>query len=247
MKIWQIALVLLVGFTGTNGFTQEADFGAVTKEQILEQTYPADPSASAAVLYRDISVQFEYMPSEGFHVITHVHERIKIYTKEGFRYATVFENLYKNKSEKESLGNLRAFTYNLEGEEIVKSKIKGSDTFTKTLNKYYDQETFTMPNVKEGSVIEYQYRLDSPFAYSIDEIRLQYDIPIKKQDVSVAVPEYFYFKPVMKGYLPINPAFNNTTGKIVWVGNTGTNEGFVNNSSYSQRSIDYRVSTTQFL
>lgn len=246
MKISHVALMLLAGCSGICCFAQDADFGNVTKEELLDQTYPADPAASAVVLYRDISVKFEYRQSDGFHVVTHVHERIKIYNKEGFLYATVFENLYKSQSENESLTNLRGFTYNLEGDQIVKSKVKGSDSFTKSLNKYYDQVAFTMPNVREGSVIEYQYRLDSPFAYSIDEIKLQYDIPIKQQEVSVAVPEYYYFKPVIKGYLPVNPTFSNTTGKIVWVGNTGTNQGFVNNSNYTQRTKDYRVSTTRF-
>ena len=246
MKFRQVLLLLFAIGVFKCSFSQEANFGNITKEELSEEAYPLDSSASAAILYRDISIKFEYIPSDGFHVITYVHERVKIYSSDGFQYASVFENLYKTKNEMESFRNLKGYTYNLEGAEIVKSKLKGSDALTKTLNKYYDQKAFTMPNVKEGSVIEYQYRLDSPFSYSIDEIWLQHDIPIKKQEISVAVPEYYFFKPLMKGYLPINPTFSNSTGKIVWTGMSGANRGLVNNSNYTQRSLDYRVTTTRY-
>ncbi len=60
---------------------------------LLQTAYQQDSSAPAAVLYRDHSVKFVYMPNDGLHVVTYVHEVVKIYKKEGFRYATVSERL----------------------------------------------------------------------------------------------------------------------------------------------------------
>jgi transglutaminase-like putative cysteine protease len=241
-----LVFCLLAVGAGLQTYCQEGDFGEITKKQLMDTSYPADSAASAAVLYRSVNVKFDYRPSSGFHVITLVHERVKIYDKQGYRYATVSENLYKSQTESESLSGLKGVTYNLEGGKIVKSKVKGGDTFSKSLNKYYNQETFTMPNVKEGSIVEYQYRLDSPFTYSIDEIDLQYDIPIQKQEISVAIPEYYFFKPIMKGYLQISPTYSNSTDRITQVVRTGISDNLQNDGRYGQQSMDYRVTTTRF-
>ena len=186
---------------------QDFKFGKISKQELEEKAYAKDSSASAVVLYRKLSVSYDYIQSIGFQVVTNVHERIKIYNKEGFDYATVSERLYSNNSDRESLFGLKAYTYNIENEKIVKSKLKSSETFSKVLSKYYKEEKFTMPNLKEGSVIEYQYKVTSPFAYSIDEVVLQYDIPIKNQQIKIAIPEYYNFKARMKGYLAVTPKY----------------------------------------
>ncbi len=129
---------------------------------------------------------------------------------------------------------------------MVESRLKSKDSFKKSVNTYYDQEDFTMPNVREGSVIEYQYRLDSPFSYDIDDINLQYDIPIQYQQVRIAVPEYYYFKPIMKGYLAVQPTYRMSTDKIELVGRQGDNRGFRNNARMRQQRLDYAVATTLY-
>jgi hypothetical protein len=96
------------------------------------------------------------------------------------------------------MSSLKGVTYNLEGGKIVKSKIRGSDTFSKEFNKYYDQE-FTMPNIRVESIVEHQYRPDSPISYSIDEIYLQYDTPLLKVEIPFAIQEYYFFKTIKKG------------------------------------------------
>ena len=246
--IRQIQFCILTFFTLTsfNSEAQEVKFGKVSKEELSKLSYEKDSSAAAAVLFRKVSVKYNYVQSDGFHVVTYVHERVKIYDKSGFDYATVDEKLYKSGSDKESVVGLKAFTYNLENGEVVKTKLKGSDTFSRSVNKYYNEEKFTMPNVKEGSIIEYQYRIDSPFSYSIDEIALQYDIPIKQQIVSVAIPEYYSFSPNMKGYLAVMPKRETTMSKINFTTKSRTDYGNQNRTSYSNSDIDYKIYTTKY-
>ena len=244
MKKWMSTGILLILCTFV--MAQDVKFGTVSQEELLEKAYPNDSSAAAAVLFRKLSTSYRYVQNDGFHVITQVQERIKIYSKDGFDYATVSENLYKSDRSKESMGQVRGFTYNLENGKVVKTKLKGSDTFNKSLNKYYNQETFTMPNVKEGSVIEYQYALDSPFSYNIDEIKLQYDIPIKTQKISVSTPEYYSFKPLMKGYLAISPQYSSTQDRINFVSRRSARSVEVQNTSFSTQTLNYRVNTTKF-
>jgi hypothetical protein len=229
---------------------QNYNFGKVSEEELAEMDYSLDSSAVAAVLYRSLKVSYDYSQSLGFKTITDVHERIKIYKKEGFDYATVSELLYlgDSGSSKEAIRGLKAVTYNLADGKIEESKIKSSESFTEEVSKYYRREKFTLPNVKEGSVIEFFYTIDSPFYYNIDEIQLQYDIPIKRQEIALAIPEYFIFSPKIKGYLNVSPKESKKSGIITLNNKTRTSDGFTqpDKTNYSTSSIDYTINVSEF-
>ena len=245
-----ITIVLLVACLHTSKILMAQDFrfGKVSKEELQEKSYGFDSDMGALVIYREVAVSFNYQQSIGFQLITNVYERVKIYTKNGFDHATISERLYRDGNDQETLTGLKAFTYNLENGQIVKDKLKNVDVFKSTINKHYDEEKFTLPNVQEGSVIEYQYRLNSPFYYSMDEIALQYDIPIKQQSISIAIPEYFFFKPNMKGYLTVTPKYFSSAGKIVFNSKQRSGGSFyaAPSTSFRNNSLEYRVNNTLY-
>ncbi|WP_422859106.1 DUF3858 domain-containing protein [Flagellimonas sp. S174] len=241
-------LALIALFFLYSSFAQEVKFGKVSKSELQETVYEKDSSAAAAILYRKVNIFFRYQQDLGFSIIRSVHERVKVYNKDGFKYATVAENLYKDGGKRETMGSLKGFTYNLEGSQIVKSKVKSSETFKTNLNKYRDEEKFTMPSVKEGSVIEYEYNVTSPFFWYIDEIPFQYDIPIKFEEVTLAIPEYYNFKTAVRGYLPLNPEFS-TQSKSINVTTKADRQGGILQKAvadYNQGSIKYKENKTLF-
>ena len=228
------------------GTGQDYKFGKVSKEELTERAYSQDSSAAAAVLYRNVDVNFEYLQSVGFRVVTTIHERVKIYNKDGFGYATVSKRLRKQDRDREKVFGLKAITFNLENGKITESKVKGSGIFSTDLNKYYNEDKFTMPNVVEGSILEYEYKISSPFYYSLDDVVLQYDIPIRRQEISVKTPEYFVFKPTIKGYLPINPIYSKKPGKINLSSKTRSTNGYVQSTSYNNGSVEYMIQIADF-
>src|SRR5690554_34837 len=111
--------LLVTVFTLQTITAQDYRFGKVSKEELQEISDPTDPEVNAAVLYRSQEIKFEYIESKGFVQKNDIHERIKIYNKEGFDQATKSINLYNESNElKESLTGFRAYTYNLEGNKI---------------------------------------------------------------------------------------------------------------------------------
>ncbi len=53
-----------------------------------------------------------------------------------------------------------ALTYNLVNGKIEKTKLKSEGEFNEqVLNKFRSRKKITMPNVKEGSVLEYKYTI----------------------------------------------------------------------------------------
>jgi len=193
---------------------QDYSYGKVSKEELLEKNNPSDESAAATYLYKYRKTYFEYLPGQGFRLYTDVHERIKIYTKEGFDYATKKIDLYKNGSSIEKVGSLKAMTYNLENGKITTDKLKKDGEFETELSQNRNQKSFTMPNVKEGSVLEYRYIITSPFVANIDEFVFQHDIPVKKLEAVLEAPEYFNFRINMKGFLNVVPKVESENRKL---------------------------------
>ncbi|WP_106791459.1 DUF3857 domain-containing protein [Aquimarina sp. Aq78] len=229
----------------TSGFAQEYKYGKVSKEELAEQSYPIDSTAHAAVLYEKKHIHMNYNQSQGFQLITEVHKRIKLYKKDGFDYATDEVFLYHKNSENEKIVSLKGVTYNLVDNKIVETKLKKDGIFKNEHSRYYDQTKFTMPSLQEGSVIEYKYKIISPFIYNMDRIYLQYEIPIKKLDVVVESPEYFIFKKFTSGYLPIDVKESNHNGKITLTSKTRSGTGGIGGgavkSTFSTNGVDFKV------
>lgn len=198
IKFTLIALVIL-----NIAFAQNFKFGKVSKEELQEKFNPQDSSASACYLYKFRKTEYVYK-DKVFVVQTIIHERLKIYNKEGFDYATKSINLYKNNSNKETVNGLKAYTYNIIEGKIEETKLRNDGIFDSELQMSLNQKKFTMPNIKEGCIIEYRYTIESPFSQNIDEFVFQHDIPIKKLEAKFEVPEYYNFKSKTKGYLKIN-------------------------------------------
>ena len=223
-----------------NLLAQNYDFGKVSKEELEEKFNPLDSSASATYLYKQRKTYIQYSQTFGFQLITEIQERVKIYNQEGFDYATVEKYLYKSGSDKEELNGLRGNTYNLVNGKIEDTKLQKDGIFNSEYNKYNNLSKFTMPNIKEGSVIEYKYTIVSPFVTKVDDFVFQHAIPVKKIDAYFETPEYFSYKINTKGYYPVTPIHEAKSGRIT---TTTKERGVIPNkngfTSYSSSSLDY--------
>ena len=217
---------------------QDFKFGKVSEEELKEKFNPADSSAVATYLYKHRRTYFNYNQGERFEMVTEVHERIKIYNKEGFDYATQKISLYKDGSTKEGITGLKAYTYNLVGDEVEEDKLKNDGIFDVELSSYYNQTTFTMPNIKEGSVIDYKYTLNSPFVGNVKDFQFQHDIPIKVLTGIFEAPEYFNYRVNTKGYLMVVPKIEVTRDKITF--RSKSRDGYTaTQTTFSSSDLEY--------
>src|SRR5690554_2055596 len=198
----KITLTLLFLSIFSFSVAQDFRFGKVSEEELLQKEHPIDPTANAAILYRETKTEFQYSQGSGWYMVTDYFERVKIYNKEGFDWANISIDLYKGSSEDKLIG-LRGYTYFLNAKgKVDKEKLGKDGIFDQETSKYLTQTKITMPNVKEGSVIEYKYTIESPFIYNIDEFRLQEEIPLDKVSVVFKSPEYFQYKTHQRGWIP---------------------------------------------
>jgi hypothetical protein len=247
MKSVPFFILFCIGLTVCS---QNYDFGKVSVDELEEKFNPEDSSASATYLYKKRETSFKYDQEAGFQIVTEIQERIKIYNQEGLDYATKEISLYKDGSENEKFTNFKAYTYNLEAGKIEEIKISKDAIFKTELNKYTDQVKFTMPNLKEGSVVEYKYTLTSPFYWNVEDFVFQYDIPVKKIDAKIETPEYFNFKVNTKGFLNVIPKINSKNDRITITSKyrqegSGFGNG-VSKTTYSNSDINFITNITSY-
>ncbi|MBO3097224.1 transglutaminase domain-containing protein [Gelidibacter pelagius] len=236
-------LLILIAFNWSNA--QDYRFGKVSKSELQETAYPENPEANAAILFLNQKTYYNYIQSEGFVQVTEIYKRIKIYNKDGYDWATEEIQLRDNGSKGENISNLKAVTYNLENGKIDEAKLKKDGMFDEKNNKYWKTSKFTMPNIKDGCVIEFEYKITSPYI-TIRDINLQYGIPIKELDMYVRIPEFYNFNRYVNPravYIPrISESQVNRTEHI----QTKSRSGYgVSTTSYSSRKWEFKENKTE--
>ncbi|MDZ7648758.1 MAG: DUF3857 domain-containing protein [Cytophagales bacterium] len=171
MREYLAALLFILPLVGS-GQKTTIKFGAVTMEELTMKVYSKDSSASAVVLY-DYG---EFDKGEYTH-----HTKIKIFNSAGYRWGDILTPIFHFGNPGTRLEFIEAVTYNLEAGAIVQTKPDKQFTFKEKYNDYIDLLRFAMPQVKEGSVIEYRYKINSrwysrvavPTVYSYRVQRIQ--------------------------------------------------------------------------
>lgn len=212
MKLMKTKLLIFLLFT-TFIYSQEYELGKVTIAQLEEKYHPKDTSAVAAILFEKGKTSFNYEEMNGFSTTTEVLVKIKIYKKEGFEWANRKIRHYID-GKKETVSFSKGVTYNLVNGEIEKTKLKSSGEFTEKINNFWSETKIVMPNVKEGSIIEYAYIIKSPFISNFPEWSFQKNIPVNHSEYTTLIPEYFVYNTFTKGFSNIKVTRNSDNRKM---------------------------------
>lgn len=227
---------------------QEFKLGKVIVAELEEKQHPKDSTAVAAILWNKGEVQFEYSQDKGFIMVTKVKARIKIYKKEGYDWANKLVQYYLEGDVKESVFFSDAVTYNLVDGKIEKTNLKSEGEFDEKINKYWGRKKIVMPNVKEGSVIEYSYIVRSPRITELKEWSFQTSIPTNYSEFITYIPEYFSYQPNQKGYIfpKVTVEKNNKTISYTYRESStpGRNNG---GSNISKENLSFIETQTRYL
>lgn len=93
----------------------------------------------------------------------------------------------------EELESIKATAFNMEGTKVVKTSLKKSDIVNKKIDEHNYQVEFTVPNVKEGTVIEYEYTIHSQLFWELHDWFAQCEIPVVYAKLDMNIPSYLIF------------------------------------------------------
>ena len=93
----------------------------------------------------------------------------------------------------ESVEDIKAVAFNMENGKVVKTTLKKSDIVNKKIDEQNYQVEFTVPGVKEGTVIEYEYNIHSQIFWGLRDWYAQCEIPVVYAKLDMNIPNYLIF------------------------------------------------------
>ena len=145
-------IILVFLFIYQINFSQDYKLGKVTVQELEEKQHPSDPEAEAAFLFHVCQERLEYNTNKkDFFKYTTIKGKLKIYKKDGYKWADLEVPFYSPSESRESVSFSDTYTFNLENGKVVKVKVKSEGKFEEKINKYWSKMKITFPDVKEGS------------------------------------------------------------------------------------------------
>ena len=182
-NVMKCAVLFLICVTSELVAQRIPDFGDVSAEELKPVTYDLDSTAAAIILFDKADVRL----TEEFRFSYTRHLRIKLIKKESFDEWANQIIPFEHKTQK--LSKIKAATYNLENELVVTTPVDGNKMLEVAVDKYFDQVKFAFPNVKEGSVVEMSYLIQSGSTV-ISSWLFQHDIPTLRSEFDLLAPPF---------------------------------------------------------
>lgn len=179
-------------------------YGNVTLQDLKMTSYARDTSANGVYLAEFGHSYFD--PDDDNNLIFYYHGVIKILRSKGLEEADFGIRLHHDGQYFEQLANVQGTTYNLVDGQIVQTPLELKDIFTQKLSDHTDRKTFTMPDVRPGSVIEVTFTVKAPFVFSYNfrGWTFQADIPKVYSEYWATIPPFMEYNISVKGFLKLD-------------------------------------------
>ena len=140
-------------------------YGNYSQQEVNMKKYDADTAAHAVILNEYGTSNINVVSDDYIKIIYEYHVKIKIFDAKGFDKGTVEIPFYSAGNDSwEDVSEIKGITtYKDDNGNIQTAELAPSKIVTVKENKYWSNKKFAMPNLRSGAVIEYQYRLVTPY------------------------------------------------------------------------------------
>lgn len=171
----------------------------VLRSDLLQNTYKKDSTANALVIY---DYGNSYIDRETFKLVFQLKQKIKILKPEGIERGEYEVRLYKGKTSKESIRNIKGATYNMVNGDMEKTELTPSGIFEED-HKNYTAVKIVLPKVKVGSVITLSYETESRFMSKYQPWYFQGQDPVLYSEYNTSIPGNYEYHIKLVGNLPL--------------------------------------------
>ncbi len=215
MRKFSLTSLMLLCFNLIFAQKEIPKFGDIDKADLQMKECEYDKDAEAYKLLDYGNVQYQIM-NDNFNIMAERRTRIKILKDKGLDNANIKIDFYSS-GDYERLSEISGITYNLDNTgNVVKTKLDKSSIFIKKLNNRYSQLSFSMPDVKVGSVIEFKYKDVKVTLADLDSWKFQDDIPTRQSIYKIIIPGVFRFATQLYTYQNVEQNSKNINDVLVY-------------------------------
>lgn len=198
MKTPSLLFLCLIVHFSIQGQQYINEFGKLGKDEIELKTYPKGKDAHAVVLF-DIGRSYFVNNDRSFDVVFERSTRIKVLSEAGNEWAQVEIPFYQEGGIYETVSEIEAYAYNYENGIINKTPLDLSNVYEEKVNNYWNVKKFAVPNVKEGTIIEYRYKINSQYMFNLRDWEFQWRIPVIHSEYQVEMIPFYEYTYLLQG------------------------------------------------
>lgn len=193
-------LFLFVFFNTLPAMAQDFEYASIGNEELTLKRTKLDSNANAVVLKEFGTAAVRVDDNYGYlYIDFEYHVRIKILNKNGFDNANIVIPLRIYGDKEDMIQELKATTINYTNGQVMLTELDKKKVFREKKNKYVTLTKFTMPNLAEGSIIEYSYRLYSPGIFNFRTWEFQSNIPKQHSEFIAFIPGLYNYNVSLRG------------------------------------------------
>jgi hypothetical protein len=169
-------LMLASGTTHAQVFEGWPEIGTFSSEEVALKKVAFEPDANAVILF-DLG---RAMNNDEYNLVTYRRIRMKILNDKGMDQANITIPYY-SRDDFEFISNIHAViaTYDKNNVPVI-TRLDNKSIYFNKVNAYWSEVKFSMPNVKPGSIIDYEYTSTMKSYGGLDEWLFQSDVPTLK-------------------------------------------------------------------
>ena len=208
-----MVLVFLSAITTVFAQTTVSDFGQFTPAEFAIKECSFDKTADAVILLDKAIANY----NDDYNLITDRRIRLKILKEKGIEQGNIHIGFYSgDKLEFIRRVNAVIATPDANG-NVTWNKLEQKSVYTRKVNEIYSEEVFAMPNVKVGSIIEYEYELVRE-RYYLKDWYFQDEMPVVLSSYQVYIPPNAEFNYVVKknSFMDINIVPLRDAGAVIY-------------------------------
>ena len=157
------AFILFITLSSTYSGHAQKDptvvFGEPSASELVPMEYPKDSTAAAVVLYEKGYTKLKLIDHTYLSLVTEIHRKIKVLDANAYGDGIEKIYLYSPNNDRQKVTHLKAITHNGD----FKVYLNSDAVFTKDIGESWKSVSFTFPNIKDQSLLEYTYQLESPY------------------------------------------------------------------------------------
>jgi hypothetical protein len=177
-------------------WAQTRGFGNIDTADLKMTTCDFEKGANAMVLFD----KGEINHNTAFSLIMLRHKRIKIFNDKGKEEASIHIEFLAHGDE--LVQDVEAETINLNNHTIEYTPVDKKLIYTQKIDKNRKEIVFTFPNVKAGSIVEYQYKWRTPYSNNYPQWIFQSTVPTRYSEFREG-PRGGLHSIIKKGNIPL--------------------------------------------
>jgi len=173
-------------------------FGKPSQSEFDMLVYEKDPMADAVYLYERGDVSFEAIENRIW-IVKEYYAKIKVFNSLRFD-GTVNIPFRVGNSIGDRVESLEAITHN-DGTIV---KLSDENVYSSHHSGIWHIKTFAFPNLKDGSIVEYRYRLASPYHFAFEDWEFQSKYPKVYSELHAKINANYRYRKTLIGDLKLS-------------------------------------------